>query len=128
MRKLGMIVVLGVAGLAVACGGSSSTTGDSGAGGSTPLGGTGGAAGGLGTGGPTCLTMSGPVSATGPTTLTMKDGSGKAIGTLSFDTAAGTTTVTCTGGQPVVVDSSCNLGTSAGDSTTSTCTTGACTP
>lgn len=33
MRKLGMIVVLGVAGMAVACGGSSSSSVDSGAGG-----------------------------------------------------------------------------------------------
>jgi hypothetical protein len=47
MRKLGMIVVLGVAGMALACGGSSSS-GDSGAGGTAGGGtsGTGGTAGG----------------------------------------------------------------------------------
>jgi len=197
MRKLGMIVALGVAGLAVACGGSSRTSGDSGAGGATQgtnpgSGGTAGAAGGLSTGGTagggasgscnlpsclssmssdcqpsgacveqtdaagntntcyangvktissldmttfaisvtlknaskTCLTMSGPITATGAT-LTIKDGSGKAVGTLAAD-SAGNTTVTCTGGQPVALDSNCDLGTSNGAS--SSCTTGACTP
>jgi len=189
MRELGMIVVLGVAGLAVACGGSSSSGSDSGAGGAA-----GGAAGGLGTGGTsgggasgscnmptclstaltgcepsgtcatqsgttifdtnicysngvkvitavdlstyavsvtfksatkTCLTMSGTGAATS-TTLTMKNGSGTTIGTMTEDTSASAsvTTVTCTGGQPVTLDSSCDFGASSGAS----CTDGACAP
>ena len=58
MRKLGMIVVLGVAGLAVACGGSSSTSGDSGAGGTA--GGGGGTGGTAGAGGGTSGTCNAP--------------------------------------------------------------------
>src|SRR5450631_1002155 len=196
MRKLGMIVVLGVAGLAVACGGSSSSGSDSGAGtqGIDSNGGAAGAAGGLATGGTsgggasgsctmptclstaltgcepsgtcvqqssttsfntntcysngvkvitavdlstyavtvtfknatkTCLTMSGTGAATS-TTLTMKNGSGTTIGTMTEDTSASAsvTTVTCTGGQPVTLDSSCDFGTSSGAS--SSCTDGAC--
>src|SRR5664279_1857103 len=97
MRKLGIIVVLGVAGLAVACGGSSSSGSDSGAGGaaggaaSGGATGAGGAAGGLATGGtsgggasgscnmPTCLS----------TALTGCEPSGACVtqsGTSMFDT------------------------------------------
>jgi hypothetical protein len=192
MRKLGMIVVLGVAGLVVACGSSSSGS-DSGAGGAAGASASGGAAGGLATGGTagggtsgscnmptclstaltgcepsgtcvqqssttsfdtnncysngvkvittvdlstyavsvtfksptkTCLTMSGTGDLSGKTTLTMKNSSGTTIGTLSEDTAASVTTVTCTGGQPVTLDPSCDFGTSSDAG----CTDGACAP
>jgi hypothetical protein len=61
---------------------------------------------------------------TGSSTLTIKDGSGKTIGTTTTD-SAGNTTVTCTGGQPVTLDSGCDL---AGSSSSDNCTAGTCTP
>jgi len=185
MRKLGMIVALGVAGLAVACGGSSSTSGDSGAGGTAGGGGTGGTGGGGALGScnaPSCMTgllssctptgtcvaqsdlttlssntcYSNGVkqivstSTTGtmtmtlkngssicysmdialtaqPSTVTFKNASGSVVATGTYDSTTQATTVTCTGGQAITLNSSCqSIASAIGGG--STCTDGACTP
>lgn len=191
MRKLGMIVVLAVAGLAVACGGSSSASGDSGADGATQgtagaggSGGTAGAGGGAGGGtsgscnAPSCLTSlysscepSGTcVSQTDTTTfatnscysngvkeimtialsgiaitykkgtstcysinidstgaISFKNAAGSVVATGTYDSTTTATTVTCTGGQAVTVNSSCDSSTMGGTSAPD-CTQGTCTP
>jgi hypothetical protein len=59
----------------------------------------------------------------GMPTLTVKNASGQTIATGTSDT---TTTMTCTGGQPVVLNADCDsaLGNTSGFS----CTDGTCTP
>jgi hypothetical protein len=62
-------------------------------------------------------------------TMTFMDGSGKTLGTGTVDTTTNAVTITCTGGQPVTLNSSCDTASYAGaGSTASTCTTGTCTP
>jgi len=67
------------------------------------------------------------VEATGTTTtaaLTIKNASGTVVATGTEDTTS--TTLTCTGGQPVTLDANCDSTALTGD--TSNCTTGTCTP
>ena len=73
----------------------------------------------------TCYTMNLAFSPTGSsTTLTIKNASGQTVatGTVVVAGATSTTTITCTGGQPVTLDPSCDTGMN------STCATGTCTP
>ena len=57
-------------------------------------------------------------------TLTFKNAAGATLATGTSDGT--TTTVTCTGGAPITLNSSCSAASAA--SSTSTCTTGPCTP
>jgi hypothetical protein len=78
-------------------------------------------------GGTTCFTMAGsvvPLISGGAITLTLKSGTGTVIGTVTADVTANQLSVTCTGGQPVMLDPSCIGGLSAA----SACTQGVCTP
>lgn len=71
----------------------------------------------------TCYSVEGTISA-----LTFKDGSGTVVGTGSADMGTGTVTVTCTGGQPVALNSGCDSVTSALNPLGgTTCTAGSCT-
>ncbi len=73
-----------------------------------------------------CYTFAAGASATGAETLTIKNAAGTTIATGTTDTA-GNTTITCTGGSPVTLNSSCQDATGTASSTAS-CTTGTCTP
>ncbi|MGA7744487.1 MAG: hypothetical protein ABSF35_24495 [Polyangia bacterium] len=65
----------------------------------------------------------------GPITMTFKNASGSTIGTGTVDSTTNAVTITCTGGQPVILNSSCDTSSyAAASSTTSTCTAGVCTP
>lgn len=73
----------------------------------------------------TCYSVD--VSATG--VLTFKNGAGSPVATGTYDKNAGTTTVTCTGGQPVTLNASCDTADMGGAMTGgSDCTDGVCTP
>jgi hypothetical protein len=73
----------------------------------------------------TCYSIVAAGATTGTSyTLTVKNAAGATIATGTSDGT--TTTVTCTGGAPVTLNSSCSAA-SAGTST-SNCTTGTCTP
>jgi len=56
----------------------------------------------------------------------IRDASGQVIATVELD-AAGAVSVTCTGGQPTALNSSCDVNAFSG-ATGSSCTVGACTP
>lgn len=72
-----------------------------------------------------CYTFNIGASTTGASTYTIKNGSGQTIATGTSDTAGTTTTITCTGGQPVTLNSACDT---SGTSSSASCTTGTCTP
>lgn len=59
--------------------------------------------------------------------MTLKNASGATVATLSSD-AAGNDVVTCTGEQPVVLDSSCANESPIGSTDTTECTDGTCAP
>jgi hypothetical protein len=71
----------------------------------------------------TCFTLEevAPVIGTS-SSLTIKNGSGQTVAT-GTNNSDGTTTITCTGGQPVTFDSSCDPMSSAA---TTNCTEGSC--
>lgn len=73
----------------------------------------------------TCYSMEiGGITATATNyTLTVKNSSGQIIATGTVD-GAGSTTIACTGGQPVTIDSNCDP--TGSSSSTTTCTTGTC--
>jgi hypothetical protein len=67
--------------------------------------------------------------ASGPLTMTFKNASGSTLATGTVDTTTNAVTITCTGGAPVTLNSACDTASYAGaGSTTSSCTTGTCTP
>jgi hypothetical protein len=72
-----------------------------------------------------CYSMSVTDANTGA--MTLKDASGTAVATISSDTA-GNEVVTCTGQQPVVLDSSCSNESPVGTTNTTECTQGTCVP
>lgn len=63
-------------------------------------------------------------------TMVVKNGSGTTIGTIAEDTTTSVETVTCPGGAPTVVDSSCGSGgttsTGVAPGSGAACTTGIC--
>ena len=75
----------------------------------------------------TCYTFVAAASATGAETLTVKNAAGATIATGTSDTTGTATTITCTGGSPVTLNAACQ-GAMGGTSSSSTCTTGTCTP
>lgn len=79
-------------------------------------------------GGAICYTMESSVTLSGlvPTSTftTLKNGSGTVVATETWDVASNTTTVTCTGAQPVVLNAACDA-TSSG---TYDCQPGVCNP
>lgn len=76
--------------------------------------------------GGTCYTFNVGMSAAGASTYAyvIKNASGQAVATGTRD-AAGTTIITCTAGQPVTLNSSCDTATLIANSN---CTPGTCTP
>ncbi len=76
--------------------------------------------------GGTCYTFNIGTSAAGDSTYAyiIKNASGQTVATGTRD-AAGTTIITCTGGQPVTLNSSCDTATLIANSS---CTPGTCTP
>ncbi len=73
----------------------------------------------------TCWSMTGTLaSLLAGGALTLKNGSGAVVGTLASDPSTGQTSVTCTGSSAVLLSDACN----ASSSSTSSCTTGTCTP
>ena len=73
----------------------------------------------------TCYSIS-VAGLTGTATLTVKNASGQTIATGTTDVNTNATTITCTGGQAVTLNAACDAVT--GGSSTTTCTTGTCTP
>jgi hypothetical protein len=74
-----------------------------------------------------CYSLEAPYAVgSGNVTYTMKNAAGTTVATVATNTNAKTTTITCTGGSPVVVPTNCNDGVDAGNS--SPCTTGTCAP
>ena len=69
----------------------------------------------------TCYSLGGPFSA-----FSVKDGSGTEIGTGSVDMTTLVITLTCNGGQPVVLNAACNYIADALNPMSSTCTAGTC--
>jgi hypothetical protein len=66
---------------------------------------------------------------TGNMTITFKNASGVAVATGVVDSTTNAVTVTCTGGQPITLDSSCDTGSYTSSATSDTsCTQGTCTP
>ena len=83
-------------------------------------------------GGSTCYSMTVSGMMANPMVVTVNNGSGKLIATISVDTSADTETVTCPGGAATVIDQTCGSASeqassaaAAGES--STCTDGTCT-
>jgi hypothetical protein len=71
----------------------------------------------------TCFTLEEVASASGTSSsLTIKNGSGQTVAT-GTNNSGGTTTITCTGGQPVTFDSSCDPTSAAA---TTDCAEGSC--
>lgn len=80
-------------------------------------------------GGSTCYSIDVAGISTGSITMTFKNASGGTIGTGTVDATTNAVTITCAGAQPVTLNSACDTSSYAGTgSTTSTCTTGTCTP
>ncbi|HMA91065.1 MAG TPA: hypothetical protein VKP30_00195 [Polyangiaceae bacterium] len=79
-------------------------------------------------GGTTCYTMETSVAMSGlvptSTSTTLRNGLGNVVATETWDVASDTTTVTCTGAQPVVLNAACDA-TSDG---TYNCQPGVCNP
>lgn len=78
----------------------------------------------------TCYSIVVPLSSAtgaGSETFTVKNASGQTIATGTSD-SAGNTVVTCTGGTPVTIASTCSFGGASSTSPTTSCTQGTCTP
>jgi hypothetical protein len=80
----------------------------------------------------TCYSVDiGGLTATGggTPTLTFKNASGSTVATGTVDSTTNAVTITCTGGQPVTLNSSCDTASYASAGTgTADCTTGTCAP
>ena len=76
----------------------------------------------------TCFTMSGSVlpliTGGGVLTMSLQNGAGNVIGVVAQDLTTNQLTVTCAGGQPVVLDPACITGLSPSNA----CTSGTCLP
>jgi hypothetical protein len=84
-------------------------------------------------GGSFCYAATVSMTSVSSTDMTMnyRNASGAAVGTVYYDSATGDGTVTCPGGTPTTIDSSCGVVgaglAGASSTTTSTCTQGTCT-